>query len=309
MPYPIVKIDSKDVIEQLEQLGTKPKFWFFDKKTGLRRLFKIGRKETGENWAEKISCELAKLLRLPCADYDFAKWKDKEGVVTNMFVPKDGRLVHGNEILAKINKKYPLLQSYKLVEYQLGAVAVIMKGLKNVELPMGYKGCNRVKNNMGMFIGYLLLDCWISNPDRHHENWGFVVDSAKNLVHLAPTYDHASGLGCRLTDEERVERITTKDENYTIRKFVERAKTPFYDKDMKQMNTIEAFSYMSKFDKPAALFWLERLECITDSEIEFIFNEAPKSLTKSLRIVFALKMLTENKNRLLDLRKEITGNG
>lgn len=309
MPYPIIEIDSNDVIKQLEQLGTKEKFWFYDKNSEHRKLFKVGRKGTGENWAEKITSELAKLLRLPCADYDFAKWKNKEGVVTNIFVPKDGRLVHGNEILARIDKKYPTHDFYNVKEYKLATVAAIMKGMKGADLPRGYKGCDRVKDNLGMFVGYLLFDCWISNPDRHHENWGFVLDPAKMSVHLAPTYDHASGLGCRVTDDERVDRITTRDKSYTMRKFVERTKTPFYDKEMKQMKTIEAFSYISRFDKPAALFWLEKLECITDSEIEFIFDEAPKSLTKNLRIVFALKMLTENRNRLLDLRKEITGNG
>lgn len=308
MPYPIVKIDRNDVIEQLEQLGTKEKFWFYDKNTKLIRLFKIGRKGTGENWAEKVTSELAKLLRLPCAHYDFAKWKDKEGVVTNIFVPEDGRLVHGNEILAKINKEYPKYNFYNVVEYQLASVLVIVRGLKQAKLPRGYKGCDRVKDNVGMFIGYLLFDCWISNPDRHHENWGFVLDSAEDLIYLAPTYDHASGLGCRISDEERTDRIMTKDKNYSVRKYVEKTKTPFYDKEMKQMKTIEAFFYLSKFNKLAALFWLEKLECITDSEIELIFDKVPKTLITKLGIVFATKLLNENRNRLLDLRKEITGN-
>lgn len=309
MPYPIIEIDSESVIEQLEQLGTKEKFWFYDKNAKLRRLFKIGRIGTGENWAEKISSELAKLLCLPCADYDFAKWKNKKGVVTNIFVPKDGRLVHGNEILAKIDKGYPEHDFYNVKEYKLRTVAAIMQSLKEASLPRGYKGCNRVKNNLGMFLGYLLFDCWISNPDRHHENWGFVLDSAKRSVHLAPTYDHASGLGCRLTDEERNNRLTTKDIGYSVRRFVEKTKTPFYDKEMKQMKTIEAFFYVSRFDKPAALFWLEKLECITDNKIGLIFEETPKTLISELGVAFAVEMLTENRNRLLDLRKEIIGNG
>ena len=25
-----------------------------------------------------------------------------------------------------------------------------------------------------LFVGYLLLDAWIGNGDRHHENWGFI---------------------------------------------------------------------------------------------------------------------------------------
>ena len=87
MPYPIIEIHSYD---EIEPLGTKEKFWFYDEDTGIRNLFKIGRIGTGENWAEKISGELAKLLALPCADYDFAIWDDREGVVAEIFVPENG---------------------------------------------------------------------------------------------------------------------------------------------------------------------------------------------------------------------------
>ncbi|MEG3898961.1 MULTISPECIES: hypothetical protein [unclassified Microcoleus] len=44
-----------------------------------------------------------------------------------------------------------------------------------------------------------MLDAWIGNTDRHHENWGFVeVRASKTpqvIAHLAPTYDYASSLG------------------------------------------------------------------------------------------------------------------
>lgn len=302
MPYPIIEIHDRD---EIEPLGTKEKFWFYEKGTGSRYLFKIGRAKTGENWAEKITSELAKLLCLPCVDYDFAMWNKKEGVVTPSFVPEDGRLVLGNEIMARVATGYPKDRFYKVKEYRLTTVLAIMQGLKDVELPIGYEGCSPIDNNLGMFIGYLLFDCWISNPDRHHENWGFVIDTSNNSIHLTPSYDHASGLGCRLTDEERNKRLMTKDMGYTVGSFVKKAKTPFFDKEMKQMKTIEAFYAASKYNTGAALFWLEKLEGITESEIGVIFDEAPKTLITELDIVFASLMLTENRNRLLDLREGI----
>lgn len=304
MSYPIIEIDSRDAIEPL---GTKEKFWFYDKKEGFINLFKIGRIRTGENWAEKISSELAKLLHLPCANYDFAIWKGKEGVVTRTFVPKNGRLVHGNEVLAKVVKGYPKQDSsYKLRDYKLSTVLAVMKLLKSEALlPIGCEECDHVKSIHGMFLGYLLFDCWISNPDRHHENWGFVIDPYRSSVHLAPTYDHASGLGCRLTDDERNNRLITKDKGYSVRSFVKKTRTPFFDNEMKQMKTIEVFFAASRFDKPATLFWLEKLESINDTEIGLIFKKTPETLISKSGIVFAVEMLTENRNRLLDLRKEI----
>ncbi|VAW50508.1 hypothetical protein MNBD_GAMMA06-2253, partial [hydrothermal vent metagenome] len=87
MTYPIIEL-SADVPEQLEQLGTKTKFWYHDS-DGRRMLFKEGRPNTGENWAEKICCELCRKLGLPHAEYELAVWKDgRKGVVSPMFVPK-----------------------------------------------------------------------------------------------------------------------------------------------------------------------------------------------------------------------------
>jgi hypothetical protein len=55
---------AADVQDDLEPLGTKPKFWFRTE-AGDRCLFKEARPNTGEDWAEKIACELARLLGLP----------------------------------------------------------------------------------------------------------------------------------------------------------------------------------------------------------------------------------------------------
>lgn len=56
--YPIIDIVSVDT-ELPENLGTKEKFWV--KRGEKLCLVKFGRPDTGEDWAEKIVCELATL--------------------------------------------------------------------------------------------------------------------------------------------------------------------------------------------------------------------------------------------------------
>lgn len=73
--YSVLEVPS-DASTQLEQMGTKAKFWFHAD-GGERTLFKEGRLGTGENWAEKICCELARHLGLPHAEYELARWKGK----------------------------------------------------------------------------------------------------------------------------------------------------------------------------------------------------------------------------------------
>ena len=52
---------------------------------------------------------------------------------------------------------------------------------------------------------YVVLDAQIGNTDRHHENWGVLVDLSEESVRLtvAPSFDHAYSLGRELRDTRR----------------------------------------------------------------------------------------------------------
>jgi hypothetical protein len=60
-------------------------------------------------------------------------------------------------------------------------------------------------------IGYLVFDALVGNTDRHHQNWGVLIELRPRLdqqtpsvaFQLAPTFDHGSSLGRELTDEAR----------------------------------------------------------------------------------------------------------
>jgi len=211
MPDKIETITSRD---EMEQLGTKEKFWFYDEQ-GIKKLFKIGRSGTGENWTEKVAYDLALLLELPCAVYEFAKWNSRQGTISTSFVPDGMRLVHGNELLFIVhNKAYPLNQRYHLSDYKLSIVLNLIENeLENLLLPLGYNSNNIVKKPIDLFVGYLIFDSWIANQDRHHENWAILVDTKEVKWYFVPTYDHAAGLGCKVSSEEAQKRLETKDTN------------------------------------------------------------------------------------------------
>ncbi|CAA6800885.1 MAG: Unknown protein [uncultured Sulfurovum sp.] len=114
--YRIEEITARD---EMEQLGTKEKFWFYDENNN-KKLFKIGRPGTGEDWSEKVAYELAQLLKIPCAKYELATWNKKQGTVSTSFVPEGTRLVHGNELLVAFhNDDYPKSVKYHLTEPKL----------------------------------------------------------------------------------------------------------------------------------------------------------------------------------------------
>ena len=201
--FPVVTVPPAAGL--VEQLGTKPKFWFDERRT----LFKEGRADTGENWAEVIGAQLCELLGLPHATYSFATWTSggdevRRGVVTANFAPR-GRLVLGNELLPRVTE-YDGTLCYKQTAYSMPRVRAALRSL----LPPSGFSESGLSTAIDVFVGYLMLDAWIANQDRHHENWGSVVESRTSIV-LTPAFDHAAGFGSILTDRERAARLTTRD--------------------------------------------------------------------------------------------------
>ena len=301
--YPIITVppEAGDI---LEQLGTKPKFWFSDEH-GKRYLFKLNRSEgesaTGEDWSEKVTAELCELLGLPHAQYEFATWKNQTGVVSLSFVPERGTWVAGNEVLVRIDKGYPREKFYSVRQHTLRLVLTIIK-LDIVLPPPDWNGFGDVQSALDVFIGYLMLDAWVANQDRHHENWGFVV-SPDRKIRLAPTFDHASSLGWNETDEARTQRLTTRDRRRGMARYVTKASSAFFStpNSSKPMLTLDVLREASKVRPLAAKGWLDRLSQISDNDVRHIFEQIPAERMSNSARQFAMKMLELNQKRLLKL--------
>jgi excisionase family DNA binding protein len=300
--------DISDLVpEAPEQLGTKEKSWFaYSEKhwywhfKGDRFLFKAGREGTGENWAEKVACELCKLLELPHAEYDLATYQAKKGVVTPNFVPNGARLELGNEILARYVSGYEKTKRFSQTQHTLSRVFWLVRR-KEVELPIGFSGFDNINSAIDVFVGYLMLDAWIANQDRHHENWGYVIEPSNGSVHLAPTFDHASSLGRNESDENRVRRLNTKDTGMSTMKYVERAKSAFYrtQDDTKPLSTIDAFRIAAQWRPDAARTWFQKLVEISLPDIRAIIDRVPHEEMSDIAKEFTQQILDLNRQRLL----------
>src|SRR6267142_3629268 len=127
--FPIVRVDSRTA-ESLEPLGTKPKFWYQD--AGRRMLFKAEERGTGEDWSEKIACELCTLLGLPHVHYDLAVdvARDVPGVVCATCAPPPMALGLGNQLLQALDPSYPDGRKYKVRGHTVNAVVEVMSLLE-----------------------------------------------------------------------------------------------------------------------------------------------------------------------------------
>ena len=74
-------------------------------------------------------------------------------------------------------------------------------------MPFEWKPIEGIVSALDVFVGYLLLDAWIGNTDRHHENWGFVlVGEANERGRLAPRMCSRADVRSRLKSWPRVAR-------------------------------------------------------------------------------------------------------
>ncbi len=308
--FPIRNISALEKV-RAEWVGTKEKDWFArsDKHWYWERdadyfLAKTGRPGSGENWAEKVASELCHLLGLPHADYDLATYRGKKCVITPSIAPKGTRLVLGNEILGRYVAEYETRRRFRHRSYKLSLViAYLCK--RSIGLPLEWEGNDDVSTAVGVFSGYLMLDAWIANQDRHDENWGVVFDTYNSQTHLAPTFDHASGFGRNENDEERESKLITRDQGRNMNNYVLRAKSAFYPSfdDTKPLTTIDAFKMIKEADPKAARYWLEQLSRISILDTRAILSKIPKNEMTEVALEFAQKLLELNRERLLEIER------
>jgi len=298
----------------LETRGSKEKFWVHDDNFG-RCLFKFPRAGSGEDWAEKIAECAAKALCIPCAEYQLASLtRENEcirGVLSVDMLANGEELVSGHSLLMAHTEypgpdKIPRYDS-KLEAYTLPTVRNAIEK-SGIDLPSSIEPHGQwIDSASALFVGYLVLDAFIGNQDRHHENWGSIENTASKTLplrrSLAPTFDHASSLGCRLGDQERGNRLRTNDKGYSVRAFCARAKSPFHDEGGNtRLHTHAAVARAATLCASAVSYWLERLESLRDDNFGEWMGNVPSDRMSPVAKDFTVEMLRANRDLLLERR-------
>lgn len=294
--FPIFAVDSRQA-ESLEPLGTKRKFWLDDRS----RLFKAEERGTGEDWAEKLACELCELLGLPHVHYELAHdvHLDVPGVVCPNMAPPPSQLRLGNQLLQERDSTYPQGTKYHVRQHTVGAVAGIVGGLQ--QAPAAY--CAGLPSGIGsaldVYIGYVMLDVWIANQDRHHENWGALLEGSS--LRLAPSFDHGASMARNLSDEERAERMASRDHARQMPAFARRARSAFYadPSQSKTLHTLAAWQAFSHHAPAATTIWLNRLGAVEAAMIRSLIDQVPLGRMSQRSRDFTQMLLIENQRRLL----------
>ena len=286
----------------VEPLGSKPKFWFTDE-GDKRFLFKADDRGTGEDWAEVVSARLCVLLGLPHVEYELAEeWNEGAfvlpGVVCPNMSPPPLSLVLGNQLLLERDPDYPKEQRFKVRKYTIDAVSSIVETLALPDSQWMPERPGELGNSLDVFVGYIMLDAWIANQDRHHENWAAIRG---NELQLAPTFDHGAALARNLTDDERADRLRTKDKRRNVQAFAQRARSAFYadQSSAKPLATHEAFRLFAGKAPNGTKYWVNRLTEIETDAVRGILEEVPAQRMSPTTCEFTLNLLVANREHLL----------
>ena len=296
--YPVIQVTHPP--DAPEPLGTKRKYWY-KASDGREMLFKAEERGYGEDWSEKIACELASLLGLPHVHYDLARdmKDDVPGVVSAQLRQRGEALVHGNTLLPIIDPAYPRT-TMRVSAHTVDGVfrAIRMLGLPTArfaaDLPPG------LTTGVEVFSGYLMFDAWIANQDRHHENWAALWTGS--VLTLAPSYDHGACLARNVSDDEKAGRLTTEDAGYSVSAFARRAGSRLFNlpTDKKPLGTLRAFRDFSAPIEAAACAWMERLKAIDQATIQAVLNRIPHDRMSRVCRDFTLELLLVNQRRILN---------
>jgi hypothetical protein len=289
---------------QDETSGTEEKYWLRDP-DGQRWLFKAvrirGNHVHGEDWAEKAVAHLARMLGVPCARIELAEMHGSQGLISGDLCPETDELQHGQILLEdrgaegyehrKGGRSHP---GHSLENIRTALVDADAQPPDGCDLPFGAA--------FNVFAGFLVLDAWVANTDRHDNNWAVLRPEKKSdeaPMRLCGSYDHASSLGFNVRDDKC--RSLLEGGEAAIRTWCGRGYADRFDlgpqPDRPTLVDL-AVRGLSLASEAAREYWPRQLREVDEHEVRRVLDRIPRMSDTARR--FAISVLDVNRRRVLD---------
>lgn len=301
-PFARIDVTSWRAIAE-EPVGAEEKWWLADPED-VRWLYKPVRfrengTRMGMDWAEVIASHLADLLGLPHAHVEPATRKGLDGLISRRVVPPGFALRSGADQLLDCSAP-----GFKAYEERVGAerktrpghsLANIRAALADVDPP---PDTAPELTAFDVFVGYLILDAWIGNADRHEQNWAVLEPEtgadARRL--LSPTFDHASSLGYGLTEEQRCALAADSGQ---LQRFAENGRaTRFENAGSGSIPSLVAFAFdgVALCSEGGRRYWGDAASALPTSTARTVVERTP-GLSEGTS-TFIIRLLDENARRI-----------
>ncbi|WP_280399069.1 hypothetical protein [Nocardia carnea] len=246
----------------------------------------------GENWAEKIAFELARLIAIPAAETELAtapQTTDSRrvwGSISRDMRPEGWSWAPGAQLLAEVDSHF---DEKFCVGHTLEAVRDVLDGISGP-----YGGFYMGWSAFDVWVSYLLLDAWIGNTDRHAHNWGVVQHPATGDIYLGPSFDHGTSLASGETDDRRATRV----EEGSVTVWCARGRTKrFYGGEPHDLVDL-ATRALSMCSAAARQHWVGQLIAVDLDECRELVERVPRMSDHTC--IFVQTAITLNRKRLCD---------
>jgi hypothetical protein len=241
-------------------------------------MFKIPMENTGEAWAEKVSSELGKLLKLTMMDVDFAVRKNIHGIIAKKFTSGTEEFYEGGDLITSIVEDF---DRYRLDNYNF---CHIVRALSEFDLDKD-------------FVVIPIFDALIGNQDRHCDNWGIIA--TRTGYRLAPIYDNGASLGFQLK-EEWIKQMF-KDSNM-FKAFSNRSYSLIGIDGKRKPKYLELLSVMYDQYPKEVEDAVNRFSILNKDNIVKILNTIPTSLMSDIYKEWVLKLLLYRRDWIINWR-------
>lgn len=281
-----------------EWLGDQPKTWLVapgdpDGAGGARWLFKPrrsvelpgrrGAPSTPFTWfdahSEWIAHQLADMIGVPSAEILLVRRGHEEGCLSRDVAPRDEELHSGDVFLGAMHGSDYIPNAEKSRNRRGHGLDAIGQVLDGIPGPPGSGSWSAQQ----VFAGYLVLDAWIGNSDRHADNWALTVAGADRR--LAASFDHGSSLAAGVDDG-----VLARTDP---RAYARGAMAQKFDGGQTVALVDLAHDALSRWGGP----WLEALREVGPDDERAVVQPVPGM--SDLRRTFICRLLEENRRRLL----------
>lgn len=249
----------------------------------------------GGDWAEKIVSELGFLLGVPCAEVQMAVRHGTRGSLSRNVAPNRWNLMLGYVLMEAVLPTY--VGGARLPGRPGHSPRNILGVLREGGPPPGFSDLDAA----GVFAGYLTLDAWVANQDRHDRNWAVLERAdAPASRRLAASFDHTSSLGFNLLDRKR-EQIMERAGG--IEQWVGKGRANQFEHEAQLgaavPSLVEVARESLRLAGPAAeQYWLDRLRGLDGAAVESVAARVPG--LSEVTATFVLRVLDTNRRRLVD---------
>jgi hypothetical protein len=280
-------------VDDTETGGLGPNIWLTDPGGSGTWLFKPARqtedRREGQDWAEFVVARLAMLVSVPTAEIKMVVRDGQPGCLSRNLKPYEWYLYPGAVALEEVDPRVDPQSKEHLGHNQVNIRTV----LADCGTPPEFAGPPWF-GAYDVFVGYLLLDAWVANQDRHEANWSILV-SPQGEKRLAASYDHASSLGFQLLDSDRQRILSGQPgvDQWARRGFAHR-----FEGGRRVTLVDYAAAALTSAGPAVRDVWLGWLDDVADQSIESVIATTPE-MSEPTR-TFCLTLLGVNRRRLLD---------